>query len=299
MMRWMRRLSATGENHGDVLLHCHIFKNAGTTIDVALERSFGSAFFDHREDIKLRREGMEGVEDFLDANPRIFALSSHHMPFDPNYMSPRGRRFWRIFMVREPIDRAGSVHAFEVKQGADVKQGAGSRGATVAKGKDVRGYFEWRLSDESPAVVRNFHVRNLSGFGGNRTGIRQRRKPVDVAASQLAFAQIEEPATCFGIVERFDESMVIMESRLKEVFPRLNLAHVVANKNRGGTTEERREVLHRLLGDELFERLVKANEFDTELYRRVNDALDSEIRNTPDFDARLQNYRRRCAALGK
>ena len=37
-----------------VILHGHIFKNAGTTLDWALKRSFGKAFVDHRRDDQMR-----------------------------------------------------------------------------------------------------------------------------------------------------------------------------------------------------------------------------------------------------
>ena len=48
-----------------VILHGHIFKNAGTSFDWSLERSFGEAFVDHRED-KLMREGRDKhLEAFL------------------------------------------------------------------------------------------------------------------------------------------------------------------------------------------------------------------------------------------
>lgn len=37
----------------DIILHSHIFKNAGTTFDYSLEKNFGKNFIDHRDDIEL------------------------------------------------------------------------------------------------------------------------------------------------------------------------------------------------------------------------------------------------------
>jgi hypothetical protein len=38
-----------------VILHNHLFKNAGTTIDWSLGRELGSAFVDHRDDAGMKQ----------------------------------------------------------------------------------------------------------------------------------------------------------------------------------------------------------------------------------------------------
>ena len=34
----------------NVILHYHLFKNAGSTLDWSLQRQFGAGFVDHRDD---------------------------------------------------------------------------------------------------------------------------------------------------------------------------------------------------------------------------------------------------------
>ena len=40
-----------------VILHCHLFKNAGSTLDWSLQRQFGSTFIDHRDGDSMRFGG--------------------------------------------------------------------------------------------------------------------------------------------------------------------------------------------------------------------------------------------------
>lgn len=55
----------------------HAFKNAGSTIDWALEKNFNKAFIDHRDD-KNMKKGAAYLGPYLIENLNISALSSHH-----------------------------------------------------------------------------------------------------------------------------------------------------------------------------------------------------------------------------
>ena len=48
-----------------IILHGHIFKNAGTTFDWSLQKNFGKNFLDHRKDLLMRREGRGHIEELL------------------------------------------------------------------------------------------------------------------------------------------------------------------------------------------------------------------------------------------
>ena len=62
-----------------VILHGHMFKNAGSTFDWALNKNFGKAFIDHRDDAALLKGGGAYLSDFLNSNPEVKAFSSHHL----------------------------------------------------------------------------------------------------------------------------------------------------------------------------------------------------------------------------
>ena len=69
----------------EVILHCHLFKNAGTALDWALQRTFGDGFIDHRYDDNMRQEGVVYLDGYLSKRPKVQVLSSHHMSFMPEH----------------------------------------------------------------------------------------------------------------------------------------------------------------------------------------------------------------------
>lgn len=265
-----------------VLLHHHLFKNAGSTIDWALKRSFGRRFYDHRDDRDMAQGGMPYVEAFLGRQHRLLALSSHHMIFDPDFR-PAEMVFWHICMLRDPIARALSVYRYEKSQPT-----GNSLGAKMAKQVDMREYFEWRLSDDSPPVLRNCHARILSGLRGKRY------EALDDEVFESATARAMRPRVLIGFVERFDESMVLFEHALREPFARIDLAHVVQNKSHEPVADPA-EALRAALGDVLYARLLEKNALDMRLYADQSRRFDIRIAAMNDFDQRLTVYKKRCA----
>ena len=75
-----------------ILLHGHIFKNAGTTFDWSLERSFGEAFLDHREDKVMRERGGRHLAALVDDRPALRAFSAAAVSEACSAPSGRGRR---------------------------------------------------------------------------------------------------------------------------------------------------------------------------------------------------------------
>ena len=133
-----------------VILHGHIFKNAGTTFDWSLKRNFGEGFVDHREDKDMRRQGADYLLRYLEERPGIVALSSHHLccplPVSEAF------DFVPIFMLRHPIERIWSVYQFERRQKSD------SPGARRAKELDLKRYALWRMQDDVNPAIRNYQT---------------------------------------------------------------------------------------------------------------------------------------------
>ena len=85
-----------------VILHYHIFKNAGSTIEEILGRSFGEGFarFDPLEsDARVRGADLLCA---LERNPHLKAVSSHQI----RYPMPKasGLIFFDLCFLRDPID---------------------------------------------------------------------------------------------------------------------------------------------------------------------------------------------------
>ena len=95
----------------NILVHVHIFKNAGSSFDDALNRFYRDDFIDHRDDSELLIGKMDYLEKYLDSHPNIQAFSSHSIHFLPQNTDKYN--FLPIYLLRHPIDRIRSVYSFE------------------------------------------------------------------------------------------------------------------------------------------------------------------------------------------
>ncbi|RLA44088.1 MAG: hypothetical protein DRQ97_11860, partial [Gammaproteobacteria bacterium] len=199
-----------------IILHGHIFKNAGTTFDWSLEKIFGKGFLDHREDKLIRSEGREHLVQLVNENPHLHAVSSHHMPGD--IPEQPGVRFIPIYLLRHPIERIRSVYNFERRQKS------GTAGAKAAKIKNFRDYVDWRMQPGVARTIRNYQTRYLAGH-------HTRSSATDIPSRCFteALATINNDVALVGLVEQYDKSMVVLEESLRVFFPAIDLSYVAQN----------------------------------------------------------------------
>ena len=273
---------APASQRREVILHAHIFKNAGSTLDGALRRQFGNGFVDHRDDEAMRAGGASYLYDLLNARPEILALSSHHMPLPIN--DHDDIRFSRLIFLRHPIERAESVYLFERTQGAKTP------GSQFARRHSFTDYIEWRLSTAVGRTLSNHQTRICSGYRGP-----------DITRDHLAIAENYVHQHCHaGIVDRFDESMVLFEAHLQTRFSDIDLSYQSRNVNRPTaqtlTMAARVDSCLQHAGSQA-EALLAANQLDLELYTRVNDALDIRLQALPARDEKLKDLQHRKQSL--
>lgn len=262
----------------EVILHCHLFKNAGTTLDWALHRSFGDGFIDHRDDQKMQQDGIDYLSSFLSDNPAVCAISSHHMPFMPEYEKP----FHWLLLLREPIGRVRSVYNFEVRQPES------SLGSKMAKKMNFSEYIIWRMQDNVPAVIKNFYVRYLCNI--KNSGVQINDSDIERAFQRLSLSNV-----LVGTVERFDESMVMFEESLRKSFPDVDLSYVQQNVS-GYKTDSTLSFLDDIT-PESRELLLENNQFDKKLYKMVCEGQKNSIHDIEGFDDKLEAFRERCDSL--
>ena len=270
----------------DIVLHGHIFKNAGTTLDWSLARSFGGAFVDYREDQPMRREGGRHLLKVLTENAGLAALSSHHLPRD--IPSVPAARLHVMYLLRHPLLRIRSVYDFERVQQAD------TLGAQAAKRMSFREYVEWRMRPDTPATIRNFQTLYLAQPKRTRAKVgRDLRRFVDA----LTFAQ-SLPA--IGVVEFYDESMVIFEEQLRPQIPELDLAYIPQNISGSQVSsmdqERRTELILEELGA-LSKVVIDNNSYDLALYQAACEKVRRAASRIQDFDGKLAAFRERCKGL--
>ncbi len=266
-----------------VIIHNHLFKNAGTTIDFALRRNFGEGFVDHRDDDNMRK-GAAYLGPYLSENPWIRAVSTHHLtlplPSLDKVLLPQ------IVMLRDPIERVTSVYNFERRQTE-----ATTPGALFATQHDLKEYVQWRMNPDVGNTIRNFYISRCL------PPRKFKKKPFTAEEFERACAFLRS-VPLLGLVERFDESMVLMEEFLREYIPEIDLSYIPQNVGqKRKSAGERRELLKQELGEELFQELQEKNREDIALYELGKSLLRERIKKVDDLEAKLQDFRERCARL--
>lgn len=251
-----------------VILHYHLFKNAGSSVDHALATNFGERWVMVEGEKPWSVLGAEELVNFVCSHSRLLAVSSHTSRLPLPHLS--NTIFYPIFFLRHPIDRVGSIYHFERKRpGEDFS-------AVTARENDLAGYVRRMLdnSDNEGIVLRNFHTLCLSNAAAGLTDLRQAK----VDNSSLAEARMflaSLPA--FGLVEHFDQSARRLERWLQGPFPGFNFAPTQINMQlqRKGRLDERIADVERELGPNLFQELLNANESDIQIYRYALDLFHS------------------------
>lgn len=244
-----------------VIIHKHLFKNAGTTFDWSLKKNFGDGFFDHRDDKPMRKIGQPYLIQFLKDNPHIKALSSHHVWF--RFQPDDEIELIPVYLIRHPIERIRSVYNFERMQDSY------SLGATMAKKMNFKEYVEWRMRDDVPTTIRNFHTRHLSGV----------KTLAPLKEHHLKWA-LEEVEACplIGIVDQYDQSMKLFEKELLKMGVKVDLRYKVQNsyqETKKIDIEDRSLKIIDELGD-LADIVMEKNNYDLYLYNLLKDNFKYE-----------------------
>ena len=265
-----------------VIVHYHIFKNGGSTIEYILGRAFPGRFATvHGSDPDATLDAADLVE-FVGQHPGIAAVSSHHL----RYPKPLSRRtvFFDWCFLRDPLARLYSTYHHFRRSDAD------SLCARWARSYSPR-EFAMRLIDEAPHQVSEVQVTQLANAGAFT-------RPADEQDLERATAVIRDMAVP-GLVEMFEESLVVAEYYLRPAFPALRLEYVPQNVGQGTprAPAESGEYWGGVWGKELYERLVRMNEMDRELVRRAKREILRRLERVPRAADKLAGLRSRCARL--
>jgi len=243
-----------------VIVHYHLYKNAGSTIDSILDRNFHEGTRGHIEGpLPWSTLSSSDLLDFVTKNPELQAVSSHQarlpIPRDT------GIRFLPIVLLRHPIDRVRSVYQFERNQSA----GSPSASTAVARNSDFKSFVEWVVGRDATGVCRNFQVLQFST--DMRDIAEARATPDDY---QIARARLKA-LPVFGLVEFFDESLSRFRECLAPHFGELDFSYEPVNVSqlRPATLQERLEAIRSELGPALYRELLEHNALDLLLYEEA------------------------------
>lgn len=90
-----------------IILHYHIFKNAGSTIESILKNNFGSEHYDLHGPNPNSSITMHDVKSFVSNRPNIKSISSHHLRYP--VLDFGFYKIVDIVYIRHPVDRLYSM----------------------------------------------------------------------------------------------------------------------------------------------------------------------------------------------
>jgi hypothetical protein len=258
-----------------VLLHYHFFKNAGTTIEEILAQSFGHfARLDNPDPDQPTSNGE--LLDFLERNPLIQAVSSHHI----HYPVPQKKEFlfFDICILRDPIERVQSMYTYFRE-----KPFRGYALSDLAN-RTEPGEFFAELVEHAPFYVNDVQVNLVAnGEWDHPPG----KDDLDRATQRIRTASFP------GVVDCFQESLVAAEYALKPVFPTLNCAQPPAN-----VSLRRRAPAKEICSAAVYERLLELNALDYELLDRARAEVRRRFESVPHREMRLAELGRTVARAG-
>ena len=195
-------------NDRTIILHYHLFKNAGTSLDRILKDNFPGRWVT-REFAERGTLNTSLVEDWIKSEPNALAFSSHTMigPFP----KVDGVRILSVLFLRDPISRIVSAYNFERRQQAETV------GTQIARENTLEGYVRTRLETKGDRQCRNFQVARLAALNpGHDPELDRAVKALD----NLFY---------LGKVEEFGSSIREMKALLIPYFPHFAARAVHAN----------------------------------------------------------------------
>lgn len=250
----------TGMRH--VIIHYHIFKNAGSTVDAILKKNFPLGWGTVEGKPMTYKLSNEELLSYILENPKLKAVSSHEArPPAPNESN---LVFFPILFIRHPIDRIGSIYAYRRSLPK-----ATTRSTEIAHEMDMAGYIKWCLLHPSSETISNFQTTFLSKHADGLYG----QPDLEVAIKRVR----ELPFV--GLVEFFDKSLLQLQGYLSEAFGGLDLSYTVTNKSIGrmSTIQERLKNIETSLGSSLYQELLEYNAMDLELYDVVTEIFQKKF----------------------
>jgi len=251
-----------------VLVHHHIFKNAGTSFNYALAQFFGETFSEY--DLPDGRVvTLDQLDTFLRNEESISAVSGHHLALPP--IQKNSLKTVSSVIVRDPLSRVRSIYKFERKQDAQTD------GAVMAKKLDFKEFVKWRLKD-SPHVFCNYQTLYCS-----RTGSTGQKNSPTTEDLELAIQNVQG---CFavGTVARYKEFLMMAQYEASRYFPEIILRNAHLNVTSRAQLNKKenysKKSLVEELGEDLVAELKEMNALDYQLYESSNRILDSWLQES-------------------
>jgi len=254
-----------------VLLHYHILKNGGMTIEAILDRSFGDRFAKIETSDRDGQLPQASLLSLLERNPEVRAVSSHQIrypvPTVPDFF------FFDLCFLRDPIDRIRSMYDY-FRQ----KPSAGDPVSDFANHLNL-GDFIASLIEEMPWYINDAQVNLLANGIVNDCPQAQDLEPAIARVMRCSF---------LGVVDRFAESLIAGQYFLKPVFPELDCAEPAVNVSGGlsGTLDDRLDKVRDACSARVYDQLLSLSAMDLQLLRHARAEVERRYHLIPAEQAR-------------
>jgi hypothetical protein len=242
-----------------VILHYHILKNAGTTLENILDHNFGERFARLDTEHRDGRIEQSNILDYLERHPTIEAISSHQI----HYPVPqaRGYLFFDWCFLRDPIDRLRSTYDYFRQHPADHDP------LSEAANRLEFGAYVRCLIERFPEQVDNPQTNLLANGAADRETFPSDFEPALRRMLETVF---------LGVVDLYEQSVAAGRYRMRAVFPRLDFAQPAANVSRGleGSLASRRLQFREAAARSVYREALRLNALDFRLLR----AARAEVR---------------------
>ena len=287
----------------NVILHYHIYKNAGTSFDHVLRHNFGDTFESFDGPYPFFSIDQEQLDRIIQRRPATIALSSHQLTLPPP--SSLDYRVFAAVFLRNPFLRIASIYRF--KRGPETADGVAlaslppdrlrqetarlqletlpefdtTSTGTAARHHDFAGWVEYCLTTPSEiGQVSNAQTRFFAAQHRCRPLSRRRNGCIeyDLATALRTLAGVE----LLGRTETFEADVarfgaILAEHGLALTLP-ANTRHNVTRNGTSAPLENQIEAVLSALPSNLRDRLVAANAQDLALYDRASALINRDHR---------------------
>jgi hypothetical protein len=267
-----------------VVLHHHIFKNAGSSLDYALKREFGEDGFVefHPEQADDGRVSPQQLLKMLADRPAVRAVSSHHFfgrDFEAELQGEDKEKiyFFDAVILRHPLSRMASIYTYYRGFVSDhpVQQ--------AAHRLEFSQFIECLLA-EHPNFCLNTQT---TMFGCRHYGAVPDQKSLVAAQERLRLCSI------LGVVEQYAQTMCVAEYFLDPVFPGLRLdgrSENISRKDFITGYDGSLESLRVSMGQTLFDEFLRLNDLDVALWEWTREELHRRASAVWQFEQRLAMF---------
>ncbi len=235
-----------------VILHYHLFKNAGTSIDNILKKSFAAEWENYDKPNSNEKISAAEMERFILSRPDLKAVSSHQVvPPQPD----KELEIFPIIFFRHPIERIRSCYLFETQKQLGLESPSMS----------LRDYIEQKFTIHRGSNIEEFHSTTIANLGYNAKNMSKSLSDNEILERAINFV---DSLPCYGIVDFFEESLKRYHCLMSKSFPQFKPFIVRANTTQDASIslQQRLDIIRDEIGNELYLTVQQRNAIDLALY---------------------------------